>query len=242
MTILRMTLCVAAATAILGASGAAQMNPLDKQSTSKDAVCPLSDSQAQKSIDAFAKIVPTLTQEPRCLNCHGGVDPFPTRPRAIPPIPVPRAPRTAREKWRLASARTATANASQARRHFLDLGHGNPRALFSGQGRQGAVQTDAGCIQAGANFIGHLTDDNGNSNFTGTAFLGNRGLNDQGQSHVTNYKPEPPRRMTQGGLISLGNDWIAATGGEFKGDVDCGCSPCITPSGSLPRPTSTSES
>ena len=58
MTILRTTLCVAAATAILGGSGATQIGPLDKQSTSKDAVCPLSDSQAQKSIDAFAKISP----------------------------------------------------------------------------------------------------------------------------------------------------------------------------------------
>src|SRR4051812_44276045 len=44
------------------------------QSTGGDAaVCPLSESQTQKSIDAFAKIVPTLTQEPRCVNCHGGV-------------------------------------------------------------------------------------------------------------------------------------------------------------------------
>ena len=54
----------------------AQLNPLEKQTTSQKAVCPLSEEQVQKSIDAFAKIVPTLTQEPRCLNCHGGVDPF----------------------------------------------------------------------------------------------------------------------------------------------------------------------
>src|SRR5205085_6155532 len=47
------------------------------QSTSDGAaVCPLSESQSEKSIDAFAKIVPTLTQEPRCVNCHGGVNPF----------------------------------------------------------------------------------------------------------------------------------------------------------------------
>ena len=78
MTFLRplpAALCVAAAT-LLAFSAPAQINPLDKQSTSKDAVCPLSDAQTQKSIDAFAKLVPVFTQEPRCLNCHGGVDPF----------------------------------------------------------------------------------------------------------------------------------------------------------------------
>ena len=47
------------------------------QSSGGDAaVCPLSESQTQKSIEAFAKIVPTLTEEPRCVNCHGGVNPF----------------------------------------------------------------------------------------------------------------------------------------------------------------------
>ena len=75
--------------------------------------------------------------------------------------------------------------------------------------------------------IGHLTDDNGNSNFTGTAFLGNRGLNDRAKPR-SNYTPQPPRRITQGGLISLGKDWVAASGGEFKGDIDCGCDPCTT--------------
>ena len=92
MTILRI-LWIAVATTILALPAATQMNPLDKQSTSKDAVCPLSDAQAQKSIEAFAKIVPTLTQEPRCLNCHGGVDPFSDEAKGD--STDPNAPRTA---------------------------------------------------------------------------------------------------------------------------------------------------
>src|SRR4051812_32482157 len=40
------------------------------------AVCPLSEAQTQKSIEAFGKIIPTLVNEPRCVNCHGGVNAF----------------------------------------------------------------------------------------------------------------------------------------------------------------------
>jgi hypothetical protein len=41
-----------------------------------DIVCPLSDEQAQKSIQAFDKIAQVFTGEPRCVNCHGAVNPF----------------------------------------------------------------------------------------------------------------------------------------------------------------------
>ncbi len=38
-------------------------------------LCPLSDEQTQKSIDAFAKLVPTY-HHPRCERCHGALDVF----------------------------------------------------------------------------------------------------------------------------------------------------------------------
>jgi hypothetical protein len=39
-------------------------------------VCPLSESQTQKSIEAFEPVAAAFTQEDRCANCHGGVNPF----------------------------------------------------------------------------------------------------------------------------------------------------------------------
>jgi hypothetical protein len=51
----------------------AQSNP---DSRGGAAVCPLSEEQTQQSIDTFDKFVPILTNEPRCTNCHGGVNPF----------------------------------------------------------------------------------------------------------------------------------------------------------------------
>jgi cytochrome c553 len=43
---------------------------------SNNHVCPLSDEQAQKSVQAFDKIANAFAKEPRCVNCHGAVDPF----------------------------------------------------------------------------------------------------------------------------------------------------------------------
>lgn len=38
-------------------------------------VCPLSPEKEKHSIDTFAKPMPVFTH-PRCINCHGGVNPF----------------------------------------------------------------------------------------------------------------------------------------------------------------------
>ena len=45
------------------------------QTTPVGAVCPLSESQTEKSIQAFSKIASTISSENRCLGCHGRVNP-----------------------------------------------------------------------------------------------------------------------------------------------------------------------
>jgi hypothetical protein len=198
--------------AILCLSASAQNNP---NSTSQGAVCPLSDAQTQKSMDAFAKLVPTFTQEPRCVNCHGGVDPFskPTNHGGDTQEPgsdcndchseMPPKRGGQPSKWRLAN-----------QNHF-----------FKGKDAKTLCKQMRDAFPVSADFIGHLIDDNGNSKFTETAFLGTRGLNKRGRDLVDNYVDEPPKFITHGGLINLGMDWINAMGGAFKGDIDCGCEP-----------------
>src|SRR5436309_14049621 len=40
------------------------------------ASCPLTESQSQKAVAAFGKIADFVLNEPRCVNCHGGVNPY----------------------------------------------------------------------------------------------------------------------------------------------------------------------
>src|SRR5262249_49768471 len=73
-------------------------------------------------------------------------------------------------------------------------------------------------------FIGHLKDDNGKDNFVVTSFNGNRGLEAswfEGDSPLAIEKPS----ISHADLIKMGQDWINAMGGEFKGDAACGCVP-----------------
>ena len=199
--------------AILGIAGLARAQ--STPATTHGLVCPLSDSQTQKAIDAFAKLVPTFTQEPRCVNCHGGVDPFanPTSHGGGTVDPVadcdtchsemPAKTGGQASKWRLAN-----------REHF-----------FLGKNAPTLCKQMKSAFQKGSQFIGHLIDDNGNSKFTEVAFLGTRGLNEAGRDLVDNYKAAPPSKITHGGLIDFGQKWIDAMGGEFQGDESCGCEP-----------------
>jgi hypothetical protein len=196
-------------------TGWAQVNPLNKPNTSQNAVCPLSEAQIQKSIEAFSKMVPTFTQEPRCVNCHGGVDPF------------------AKPTNHGGDTQEPGSDCNDCHSEMLERGHGGPSKwqlpqpahFFKGKDAKTLCKQMRDVFKEGADFIGHLIDDNGNSTFTDVAFRGTRGLNKRGRDLVDNYQDEPPQHITHGGLINLGTAWIDAMGGEFKGDVDCGCEP-----------------
>jgi hypothetical protein len=204
------------------------------------AVCPLSDSQTQKSIEAFAKIVPTLTEEPRCVNCHGGVNPFidgTTHPEG--PLDrttdcsgchsnmVPRTRATHVNKhgeldnesvWRLPPDFLSFLgkDAPTLCKQIKDFSRGCDEGA-------GGVST-CGPWPDAKKFIAHITDDEGQDNFTGTAFKGDRGL-DREMFPEKEIPSQPPPNINPAELIKLGEDWVATTGGEFKGDKDCGCEP-----------------
>lgn len=49
--------------------------PKAPNATGPEPVCPLTDEQADKAVEAFSRMMPALSN-PRCANCHGGVNPF----------------------------------------------------------------------------------------------------------------------------------------------------------------------
>jgi hypothetical protein len=78
-----------------------------------------------------------------------------------------------------------------------------------------------------AAFIDHIVRDQGNIQFIEAGFKGLRGLTDGGRDIYENEKgktivPEPPPG-THAQLIAQARAWVAAQGGKFVGDKDCGC-------------------
>lgn len=213
--------------------------------------CPLTDTQTQKAIAAWAKIAAFLTSEPRCVNCHGKVNPYVDGVGLDPndPFKDPEAPVSTLEHGGGKQARPKDSSgmdqgckkchdAMAPKGQFVDI-HDNAPEWPEGSPLQNwttapnflsFVDRDATtlCRQikratgTAAAFTGHLKyDEGGFANFAGTAYLGNRGL-DKDNMESFNVAVQRPS-ITHAALMQMGQDWIYAMGGKFQGDEGCGC-------------------
>jgi hypothetical protein len=215
----------------------------------KGSACPLTDTQSKKAIAAWGKIADFITNEPRCVNCHGGVNPYIDGVGLDPG-----------DTFQFAGTPPS----------FLEHGGGKQKHENTGVMDQGCKKCHDGMAKQGTwvdlgdkpvpwpensplpnwtlappflafvdkdattlcrqikkvtgtatKFLGHLKDDNDETNFAGTAYLGNRGLGDEsleGESVTI----QPPS-ISHAAVMQLGKDWVAAMGGTFQGDEGCGC-------------------
>jgi hypothetical protein len=210
---------------------------LSEAEAQKGPSCPLSDSQTRKSIDAFAKLAAFITHEPRCVNCHGGVNPYmegvgldPENPAAAPSIVEHEAGKQFHEQKGLIDIECT----NQCHSAMAPKTDGSKSRWFLPAEFHSFIDKDATtlCKQfkqstgSAKEFIGHLTDDNGGDSFVKTAFNGDRGLSEAARKdyHVEIQKPSlNGKEFKQAELVKLGQDWVDAMGGAFKGDPGCGC-------------------
>jgi hypothetical protein len=180
-------------------------------------VCPLSESQTQKSIDAFDKVAAAFTQQDRCANCHGGVNPFTQDGHHAGGAQEQSASK--RKDCQECHSGLPGWDIPVPEMFFMD-GYHQPR-----KPSQICKQMKA-AFTRGQDFVRHVSTNTDVADFNGTAFLGTRGLNDFGKMFVFSepYRPEPPT-MSRGEMTDRAHGWVDAMGGEFKGDVDCGCEP-----------------
>lgn len=193
--------------------------------------CPMPVEAQLKSRRAFALIHKFVVNEPRCVNCHGAVNPHvdkpgpdPDGPNEVPstvmhgPGAIDRFVKPDKDGVR----REMEVSCIGCHDGMAPKRDGSKSRWFTAPGFLTFLNKDATqlCEQfkratkSAEDFIGHLVDDNGGNAFTKTAFLGNRG--------VDGLAPIPPS-ISQGRLISMGREWIDAMGGQFKGDASCGC-------------------
>lgn len=217
-------------------------------------VCSLSDRQEREAPVAFEKLMP-LFMTKRCFNCHGGINPFVamtmgdqskklerrgTHPDlfdgedkvVLDPDGTENFGKTfkacvtchdagafAAGTWHLAPF--------QPDKQFAIGGSGIAKAPID-LCKQVKVR---GRVPGAAGFIGHMTDDNGNTAapFLETAFGGKMAL-DPSQTDTAADKlkdeggyPSPITVMTRGQALQLAKDWVADMGGKFRQPEDCGC-------------------
>jgi hypothetical protein len=175
--------------------------------------CPLTSEQEIKSIQAWNKMIPVF-RHPRCQNCHGGIPdprdgPFPANHFGVVEIQEGEGEKTCQEchmdGWFMPGKPLFWTDKSDIELCSMQ------KAQFKSSG-------------GGPGFIDHIVKDGGHG-FIETAFKGMRGLTDGGLTIV-----EDDRRVTaepapgsHARLIQMARDWVAAQGGNFVGDEDCGC-------------------
>jgi hypothetical protein len=204
-----------------------------------DTSCPLTESQAQKSIAAFSKIATFISGEPRCANCHGAVNPYidgtgldfqdPFAPGSFVEHGGPTQPRG--QKQAPDGTILMDFGCKDCHDHMAPKRDGSPSIWTLAPSFLSFTNKPAFTLcrqikrnsKTAENFLGHLRDDNGGSNFAKTAFNGDRGLNPKEIKayNVTILGPA----ISHAEELKLAQDWISAMGGKFQGDESCGCEP-----------------
>ncbi len=199
---------------IITRSSAAGGGQALQQQAEQKQVCSLSDRQQQAAPRAFGAMMPTF-QDPRCINCHGVVNPVTGAKHGGGPRRVDECD----DCHELKGWRTPDPAQFFVRKDSVEICKQMKKQL-----------PDASA------FLAHITEDRGMTPFIQVAFKGTRSLNDLGQQTYEDYayevfkvhkkyKPEPPKSGTHDDFITAGEGWVIAMGGKFTGDEECGCVP-----------------
>jgi hypothetical protein len=176
-------------------------------------VCPLSESQTKNSIQAFETLSP-IFREPRCFNCHGGVNPFEKTPKH--PVTL--------KDYGPDDARTLE-ECPTCHGAFEGWQLPNPDSFFAGRSTSQICNHIKSRFGDNADtFIGHMrNDESGPAPFIDVAYAGTMGLNADGQDQVIGTWPAPPPTMPRPVMLQLSKDWVKAMGGKFHNPSECGC-------------------
>ena len=186
-------------------------------------VCTLSEDKTKKAVAAFAAIAQTLSGEPRCANCHGGVDPFAADAGAkhaggkFTRLTKGGQPDQTSTFMPCQGCHTVAGGTWRTAPPELSFVGKDPKTLCKQQRQQ---------FDDPGRFLGHMDNDNGGTQFIATAFAGTRGLNDTAKKLLREagvpYHAEPPS-ISRASYEKQSNDWIDALDGEFPGGPSCGC-------------------
>lgn len=181
--------------------------------------CPLSAAQERKAVAAFDKMLPVLFH-PRCLNCHGAVNPY-----VDPQV-----------GHHLGGQMTDSATGAALGKEACEDCHselpgwdvpGDAMFFVGKSAKELCMQFKQFAPSGGAEFVEHIEHEPGLPPFIKTAFLGNRALNTTGEATYEDVMGQPPTPEKPPGdlpqLVALAQVWVNAMGAGWNADPECGC-------------------
>ena len=195
-----------------------------------DAICALSDQQEQDVLAAFHAMAP-IFKEPRCINCHGAVDPFKQggghvgglMKWVMEKVVDSNTGETIEQKDGEATMKTCLDCHGLLPKWFLA---DNPQVSFTNKSEEQLCLQMKDRFGDPGGFVNHMTRDA--DDFIPEAFKGTRALNENGQAEYLNntgkdYVLEPPS-ITHETLIEHARAWANPIGNQnWSHPLDCGC-------------------
>ena len=181
--------------------------------------CSLTPAQERTALDAFDKMLPVFSH-PRCMNCHGGVNPYVD----------PQVGRHLGGKM-TDSATGAPLPASTCQDCHSELPGwdvpGQPMFFIGKSPRDLCVQFKEFAPTGGTEFVNHITHEPTGPQFIANAFLGTRALNSLGEVTYEDAMGHPPTADRPPGthqqLIADATSWVKAIGNGWNEAPACGC-------------------
>jgi len=184
--------------------------------------CPLTSSQERAAVLAFEEMMPVI-RHPRCINCHGGVNPLVPYAQGghmggfIDTTQIPHS-----------SVQTIRAVCQECHVQLPGWDTPGPPMLWVGKSSKQICMQFKRLSNDPADFIGHITNEHGGTQFIEAAFKGERALDEAskdmpGDDYGKPFKVEPPPG-THNDLIRQGTDWANTVGSiGWNATPDCGC-------------------
>jgi len=193
--------------AVLPAAGPGHLSTL----LTAPGTCPLSPGEETEAVQQFDRLWPVI-RHPRCLNCHGAVNPL------------------IDEKRGHHGGGKVVASIEKCQECHTLKGWDTPVSAFFFTGRsarQLCMQFKAIELDPTA-FVKHIYNDRGGTPFTVVAFKGDRALDDAAKDMVADATGRPfvedPPPMSHGEFLQLASDWANMVGERgWKATPDCGC-------------------
>lgn len=213
-------IAVTVAAAMLAAPSSAHSPALAIAAPQASALaCSLTPAQERNALDAFDKMLPVIFH-PRCLNCHGGLNPYVD-------------PQVGRH---VGGRMTDSATGEPLRADACQECHGElpgwdtpgGAMFFTGKSpRDLCIQFKEFAPSGGTEFVNHITHEPTGPQFIATAFLGTRALNTLGEVTYEEAMGHPPTAEKPPGtheqLIADATSWANAIGTGWNETRECGC-------------------
>ncbi len=186
----------------------------------RDGECPLTRSEEKKAVDLFQNLMPVL-QHPRCLNCHGGVDPF---------VPRAQGKHLGGQQVRGTNLNARIARCQKCHGELPGWDIPVEGFFFTNKTAYDLCVLFKATSATGDLFVGHVDRENGSGPlFTRTAFIGDRALTNFGIVAAEEATGRPFTRQPPPGtkeeFVRHAREWADAIGEGWKVAPDCGCIP-----------------